>query len=99
MNVKNVFLQVLEHLRLVNFTTLAGDKVLFDENGDSVAQYDLVNWQIGKNGSVEIFNIGRYDGSSPEGKHFKLKEGINIIWGGNHSEVNQTTHFLAKIYI
>uniref|UniRef100_A0A667Z0H0 G-protein coupled receptors family 3 profile domain-containing protein n=1 Tax=Myripristis murdjan TaxID=586833 RepID=A0A667Z0H0_9TELE len=30
-------LQVLEHLRLVNFTTQDGDKVLFDENGDTVA--------------------------------------------------------------
>uniref|UniRef100_A0A4W6D602 G-protein coupled receptors family 3 profile domain-containing protein n=1 Tax=Lates calcarifer TaxID=8187 RepID=A0A4W6D602_LATCA len=37
---------VLEHIKNVNFTTQSGAKVSFDENGDSVAQYDLVNWQI-----------------------------------------------------
>uniref|UniRef100_A0A4W6D6A6 G-protein coupled receptors family 3 profile domain-containing protein n=1 Tax=Lates calcarifer TaxID=8187 RepID=A0A4W6D6A6_LATCA len=41
----------------VNFTTQSGAKVSFDENGDSVAQYDLVNWQIREDGSVEIVNV------------------------------------------
>ncbi|KAM3875149.1 extracellular calcium-sensing receptor-like [Diretmus argenteus] len=79
--------QVLEHLRLVNFTTQDGDKVLFDENGDTVAQYDLVNWQMSEDGSVDIVNIGCYDSSSPERKKFKLNDNIKIIWGGNHSEI------------
>uniref|UniRef100_A0A667Z8M4 G-protein coupled receptors family 3 profile domain-containing protein n=1 Tax=Myripristis murdjan TaxID=586833 RepID=A0A667Z8M4_9TELE len=77
-------LQVLEHLRLVNFTTQDGDKVLFDENGDTVAQYDLVNWQMREDGSVEIVSIGEYDSSSSEGKNFKLNDITKIIWGGNH---------------
>uniref|UniRef100_A0A3Q3WL65 G-protein coupled receptors family 3 profile domain-containing protein n=1 Tax=Mola mola TaxID=94237 RepID=A0A3Q3WL65_MOLML len=54
--------------KLVNFTTKYGAKVFFDENGDSVAQYDLVNWQMKEDGSVEIVNIGQYDTSFPEGK-------------------------------
>ncbi|KAL7400736.1 hypothetical protein ABVT39_016945 [Epinephelus coioides] len=48
---------VLEHINHVNFTTQNGAKVFFDENGDSVAQYDLVNWQMKEDGSVEIANI------------------------------------------
>uniref|UniRef100_A0A3B5BFC0 Extracellular calcium-sensing receptor-like n=1 Tax=Stegastes partitus TaxID=144197 RepID=A0A3B5BFC0_9TELE len=48
---------VLEHIKYVNFTTVNGAKVSFDENGDSIAQYDLVNWQMTDNGSVEIVNI------------------------------------------
>ncbi|KAM4627564.1 extracellular calcium-sensing receptor-like [Polymixia lowei] len=79
--------EVVEHLKLVNFTTQDGDKVMFDENGDTVAQYDLVNWQMGDDASVEIVNIGRYDSSFPEGKKFKLKENTKIVWGGNHFEV------------
>uniref|UniRef100_A0A671U4M5 G-protein coupled receptors family 3 profile domain-containing protein n=1 Tax=Sparus aurata TaxID=8175 RepID=A0A671U4M5_SPAAU len=45
---------VLEHMYYVNFTTQNGAKVFFDENGESVAQYDLVNWQMKEDGSAEI---------------------------------------------
>ncbi|XP_040902364.1 extracellular calcium-sensing receptor-like [Toxotes jaculatrix] len=78
---------VLEHIKYVNFTTQSGDKVFFDENGDSVAQYDLVNWQMKEDGSVEIVNIGQYDTSLPDGKKFKLKDSTKIVWGGNNNEV------------
>lgn len=82
-------MQVLEQLRLVNFTTQNGNKVSFDANGDSVAQYDLVNWQIGEDGSANIVNIGRYDGSKPDGQKFLIKDNFKIVWGGNHAEVQQ----------
>ncbi|KAM9359513.1 extracellular calcium-sensing receptor-like [Symphorus nematophorus] len=78
---------VFEHIKYVNFTTQNGAKVSFDENGDSVAQYDLVNWQMKEDGSVEIVNIGQYDTSFPEGKQFNLKENTKIVWGGNSNEV------------
>nr|XP_019943635.1 PREDICTED: extracellular calcium-sensing receptor-like [Paralichthys olivaceus] len=78
---------VLEHIKYVNFTTQSGAKVFFDENGDSVAQYDLVNWQIKDDGSVEIVNIGQYDTSLPEGEKFQLKDNTRIVWGGNSIEV------------
>ncbi|XP_070825790.1 extracellular calcium-sensing receptor-like [Chaetodon trifascialis] len=78
---------VLEHIKYVNFTTQNGAKVFFDENGDSVAQYDLVNWQMKEDGSVEIVKIGHYDTSFPDGKKFKLEDNIKIVWGGNSNEV------------
>ncbi|XP_049580876.1 extracellular calcium-sensing receptor-like [Syngnathus scovelli] len=78
---------VLEHLKYVNFTTQYGAKVFFDNNGDSMVQYDLVNWHISDNDTVEIVNIGRYDTSFPEGRKFKLKEDAKIVWGGNSPEV------------
>uniref|UniRef100_A0A8D3AH47 G-protein coupled receptors family 3 profile domain-containing protein n=1 Tax=Scophthalmus maximus TaxID=52904 RepID=A0A8D3AH47_SCOMX len=78
---------VLEHIRYVNFTTKNGAKVFFDENGDSIAQYDLVNWQMKEDGTVEIVNIGQYDTSLPEGEKFKLKDNARKVWGGNSNEV------------
>ncbi|KAM3615379.1 uncharacterized protein V6R79_001236 [Siganus canaliculatus] len=80
--------QLLEHIKYVNFTTRNGAKVFFDENGDSVAQYDLVNWQMEEDGSVHIVNIGQYDTSFPEGKKLKLKDNATIIWEGNSIEVS-----------
>ncbi|XP_034083732.1 LOW QUALITY PROTEIN: extracellular calcium-sensing receptor-like [Gymnodraco acuticeps] len=78
---------VLEHIKYVNFTTENGAKVFFDENGDSVAQYELVNWQMKEDGSVDIANIGQYDTSFPEGEKFKLKKNTTIVWGGNKNKV------------
>uniref|UniRef100_A0A3Q1F8B8 G-protein coupled receptors family 3 profile domain-containing protein n=1 Tax=Acanthochromis polyacanthus TaxID=80966 RepID=A0A3Q1F8B8_9TELE len=78
---------VLEHIKYVNFTTVNGANVFFDENGDSIAQYDLVNWQMKDDGSVDIVNIGQYDTSFPEGERFKLKKDTKIVWGGNSNEV------------
>ncbi|XP_061072480.1 extracellular calcium-sensing receptor-like [Conger conger] len=82
--------QVLQQLKTVNFTTLLGDKVYFDENGDSVAMYDLVNWQIGAEGSLKIVNVGRYDASLSNGQMFKLKENISIVWTGQQDKVPQS---------
>lgn len=72
-------------MKYVNFTTQSGAKVFFDENGESVAQYDLVNWQMKDDGSVEIIHIGQYDTSEVE--NLKLKENTKIVWGANSNEV------------
>ena len=88
---------MLEHIKYVNFTTQNGAKVFFDENGDSVAQYDLVNWQMKVDGSVEIVNIGRYDTSVPEGEKFKLKDNTKIVWGGNNNEVKWMSFHLTPV--
>uniref|UniRef100_A0A3Q3BIA6 G-protein coupled receptors family 3 profile domain-containing protein n=1 Tax=Kryptolebias marmoratus TaxID=37003 RepID=A0A3Q3BIA6_KRYMA len=86
-HLKSVFPKVLENLKYVNFTTKNGAKVFFNENGDSVAQYDLVNWQIKEDGSVEIKQIGQYDDSLPEGQKLKLKKDAKIVWAGDSNEI------------
>ncbi|XP_030621117.1 extracellular calcium-sensing receptor-like [Chanos chanos] len=79
--------QVAKSLRKVNFTTASGHNVYFDENGNSVAQYDLVNWQFNNDGSVKIVNVGCYDASLPFGQKFKMNDNVTIMWGGDHYEV------------
>ncbi|XP_041734936.2 taste receptor type 1 member 2-like [Coregonus clupeaformis] len=54
--------QVLERLRRVNFSR-NGYQVSFDANGDPVATYELVNWQIGESGKMKFVTVGRYDAS------------------------------------
>nr|XP_015216159.1 PREDICTED: extracellular calcium-sensing receptor-like [Lepisosteus oculatus] len=77
---------VLRYLKSVNFTTQKGENVFFDENGDPVARYSLINWQMKKEGIITFKTIGLYDASLPEGKQFVMKN-VSIVWAGGHSKV------------
>ncbi|CAL8347131.1 unnamed protein product [Arctogadus glacialis] len=78
--------QVLEQLKLVDFTVLNGYKVYFDENGESVAQYDLLNWQYKDDDSVNVITIGHYDSSLPEGQRFRFTQNTTIVWALQSTE-------------
>ncbi|XP_069053819.1 extracellular calcium-sensing receptor-like [Lepisosteus oculatus] len=71
--------QLLQYLARVNFTTHYGDRVSFDENGDALAIYDLMNWQRADDGSVKRVTIGLYDESAPAGQELSLNED-KIFW-------------------
>ncbi|XP_043976309.1 extracellular calcium-sensing receptor-like [Gambusia affinis] len=74
--------EVFDAMKRINFTTKNGARVFFDENGDSIAKYDLVNWQMKEDGSADVVIIGQFDNSLPEGKKLKLKDNAKIVWGG-----------------
>ncbi|XP_007566781.1 extracellular calcium-sensing receptor-like [Poecilia latipinna] len=78
---------VFDAMKHINFTTKNGARVFFDENGDSIAKYDLVNWQMKEDGSADIVIIGQFDDSLPEGKKLKLKDDAKIVWGGSNNAV------------
>uniref|UniRef100_A0A8C4X5F9 Olfactory receptor C family, j1 n=1 Tax=Erpetoichthys calabaricus TaxID=27687 RepID=A0A8C4X5F9_ERPCA len=59
--------QLIQYMKNVNFTTKYGEKVYFDENGDPIARYDLVNWQLSKEGTIQFVTVGLYDASLPYG--------------------------------
>ncbi|KAL7879127.1 hypothetical protein AOLI_G00101010 [Acnodon oligacanthus] len=77
--------QILEQLKKVNFTTKNGYQVSFDSNGDPVAVYELINWQIEKDGSIDVVTVGRYDSSKPSGQEFSMSRAIS--WLGGNTEV------------
>lgn len=78
---------MLEHIKYVNFTTPNGAKIFVNDDGDSVGEYDLINWHMRDDGSVELVNIGRYDTSFSEYRKLKLKGDAKIVWGGNSTKV------------
>uniref|UniRef100_A0A8D3D8Y4 G-protein coupled receptors family 3 profile domain-containing protein n=1 Tax=Scophthalmus maximus TaxID=52904 RepID=A0A8D3D8Y4_SCOMX len=50
--------QVVYYLEKVNFTTPFGDQVSFDENGDALPIYDIMNWLWLPDGKTEVQNVG-----------------------------------------
>ncbi|XP_070685479.1 extracellular calcium-sensing receptor-like [Pempheris klunzingeri] len=76
--------KVLHYLTQVNFTTKIGENVFFDEFGDPVARYALVNWQMDETGYILFETIGYYDASLPEGQQFEMKPGVRAVWAGEN---------------
>ncbi|XP_027136123.1 extracellular calcium-sensing receptor-like [Larimichthys crocea] len=62
------FWEILQHIRKVHFKTKEGDEVYFDENGDPVAKYEIINWQPSENGIMDFVTVGLYDASLPADK-------------------------------
>ncbi|XP_020389965.2 extracellular calcium-sensing receptor-like [Rhincodon typus] len=78
--------QLLHYLHSVNFTARTGEIVYFDENGDPVPMYDLINLQMNAEGSLEVVKVGYYDGSAPEGQEFVLNIG-DIVWSSSSKQI------------
>ncbi|KAI7802366.1 extracellular calcium-sensing receptor-like [Triplophysa rosa] len=70
--------QLLYYMKRTNFRTL-GEEVRFDDNGDPIASYDLMNWQRGSDGSLQLVKLGFYDASLEEDKDLIIDEPI-INW-------------------
>ncbi|XP_067897673.1 extracellular calcium-sensing receptor-like isoform X1 [Heterodontus francisci] len=77
--------QLLHYMKTVNFRTKTGEKIYFDNNGDPVATYDIVNWQATDLGA-DIVIVGQYDGAAPTGQKFVLSEEA-IVWSGGRTTV------------
>uniref|UniRef100_A0A3Q2QPM0 Extracellular calcium-sensing receptor-like n=1 Tax=Fundulus heteroclitus TaxID=8078 RepID=A0A3Q2QPM0_FUNHE len=65
---------------------IAGEEVNFDLKGDSVPYYDIINWQRGTAGNIELVNVGLFDGTKPAGEELVIQED-KIMWAGHQSEV------------
>ncbi|XP_030621124.1 extracellular calcium-sensing receptor-like [Chanos chanos] len=76
--------QLLHYLKKVCFVNKFGEETKFDENGDPMAVYDLINWQLGKDGQIQYVTVGKFD----ETLRTKLEiEEKAIMWNGNQKQV------------
>ncbi|XP_072249207.1 extracellular calcium-sensing receptor-like [Leuresthes tenuis] len=60
--------QLVHFLQKVNFTTSFGDQVSFDENGDALPIYDVMNWLWLPDGRIEVQNVGEVKRSAYRGE-------------------------------
>ncbi|XP_030600114.1 extracellular calcium-sensing receptor-like [Archocentrus centrarchus] len=71
--------QLVYYLERVNFTTPFGDQVSFDENGDALPIYDVMNWLWLPDGSTKVQNVGEVKRSAFKGEELILDED-KIFW-------------------
>ncbi|CAJ1065290.1 extracellular calcium-sensing receptor-like [Xyrichtys novacula] len=71
--------QLLHYLQKVNFTTSFGDQVSFDENGDALPVYDIMNWLWLPDGRTKVQTVGEVKRSDSNSEELKLDED-KIFW-------------------
>ncbi|XP_063158521.1 vomeronasal type-2 receptor 26-like [Candoia aspera] len=77
--------QLHEFLRAVSFNNSAGETISFNQDGELVAGFDVINWIVSSNQSFQRVKVGRVDPQAPPGRVFTLNEDT-ITW---HSWFNQ----------
>ncbi|XP_037692651.1 extracellular calcium-sensing receptor [Choloepus didactylus] len=79
--------QVLKHLRHLNFTSNMGEQVTFDECGDLVGNYSIINWHLSpEDGSIVFKEVGNYNVYARKGERLFINE-EKILWSGFSREV------------
>ncbi|XP_041796499.1 extracellular calcium-sensing receptor-like [Chelmon rostratus] len=71
--------QLVYYLEKVNFTTPFGDQVSFDENGDALPIYDIMNWRWLPDGRTKFQNVGVVKRSAFKGEELTI-DGDKIFW-------------------
>nr|XP_033487363.1 extracellular calcium-sensing receptor-like [Epinephelus lanceolatus] len=71
--------QLTYYLQKVNFTTPFGDQVSFDENGDALPIYDIMNWLWLPNGRTKVQTVGVVRKLASKGEELTLDED-KIFW-------------------
>ncbi|XP_044288578.1 vomeronasal type-2 receptor 26-like [Varanus komodoensis] len=65
--------------KVVSFNNSAGDKVCFNENGELVTGFDVINWIVSSNQSFQRVKVGRMDAKSAPGQAFTISPD-DITW-------------------
>ncbi|XP_047450693.1 extracellular calcium-sensing receptor-like [Mugil cephalus] len=77
--------QLVHYFQKVNFTTSFGDEVSFDENGDALPIYDVMNWMWLPDGKTIVQNVGEVRKSAFKGEQLTLDE-EKIYWNFESKE-------------
>ncbi|XP_045929686.1 extracellular calcium-sensing receptor-like [Micropterus dolomieu] len=71
--------QLVYYLEKVNFTTPFGDQVSFDENGDALPIYDIMNWLWLPDGRTKLQKVGEVKRSAFKGEELTIDKD-KIFW-------------------
>ncbi|XP_060137340.1 vomeronasal type-2 receptor 26-like [Zootoca vivipara] len=79
--------QLHSFLQRISFNNSAGEKMFFDDHGELIARFDIMNMDLFPNNSFIKMKVGMMDPSAGEGKQFTINDNI-IVW---HSSFKQVT--------
>nr|XP_056720111.1 vomeronasal type-2 receptor 26-like [Euleptes europaea] len=66
-------------LRSVSFNNSAGESISFDQNGEIVTEFDIINWVTFTNQSFLRVKVGKIDSKAPPDKMITIHDST-IVW-------------------
>ncbi|XP_053120329.1 vomeronasal type-2 receptor 26-like [Hemicordylus capensis] len=76
---KQRLMQLHHFLSGFSFNNSAGDTVSFDQNGEMVTEFDLMNWVTSSNNSFDNVKVGRMDPQASSDQDIRINED-DITW-------------------
>ncbi|XP_069461219.1 vomeronasal type-2 receptor 26-like [Ambystoma mexicanum] len=77
--------QLHYYLKKVHFRNTAGEEVFFDENGDSMTGFDILNWEYSGGKSHRAVPVGRFNPLAPAEEQLSINES-QITWNSAFKE-------------
>ncbi|XP_072006387.1 extracellular calcium-sensing receptor-like [Engystomops pustulosus] len=71
--------QLLYYMKKVRVKLTGGRELYFDENGDPPAVYDIVNWQLSPEGTIQQVKVGSYDTAASNSQFFTINSSL-LLW-------------------
>ncbi|XP_069461216.1 vomeronasal type-2 receptor 26-like, partial [Ambystoma mexicanum] len=73
------------YLKKVHFRNTAGEEVFFDENGDSMTGFDILNWEYSGDLTHRAVPVGRFNPLAPAEEQLSINK-IQISWNSAFKE-------------
>ncbi|KAJ7995397.1 hypothetical protein DPEC_G00244140 [Dallia pectoralis] len=77
--------EIVHYLRRVRATTPVNESFHFDQNGDSPASYDIINWHVTPEGTTEYVHVGYFLSSQGSENKFNINM-EKVLWGGGSGD-------------
>ncbi|XP_043922286.1 extracellular calcium-sensing receptor-like [Protopterus annectens] len=78
--------QLFHYLKNVQFSNPVGDDISFDEAGNIIGIYDILNWQCRPDGVLSYQSVGAFHSKAPSGKTLLINDSA-IMWHGGQKQV------------
>ncbi|XP_069618615.1 extracellular calcium-sensing receptor-like [Ranitomeya imitator] len=78
--------QLLYYMKNVRVKLSGGRELYFDENGDPPPVYDIVNWQLSSEGSIQQVKVGSYDTAASTNQFFTINTSL-LLWATEDHQV------------
>ncbi|XP_029437578.1 extracellular calcium-sensing receptor-like [Rhinatrema bivittatum] len=78
--------QLLHYMKKVHFSNKMGEEIYFDSSGNPPAMYDIVNWHLQPDGTINSMKVGRFDFRASKGQELSINISA-VRWNTQYKEV------------
>ncbi|XP_031747599.1 vomeronasal type-2 receptor 26-like [Xenopus tropicalis] len=76
--------QLNQHLKKIHFRTNTGDEIFFNEKGEVLGHFDIINWNIFHNETVTTRHVGTFNSSQSPGLAIDKEA---ILWASHFNGI------------